>query len=171
MGRGGPTPSEVLFTAAVLPFSDIPEDVLAPGVLANPERAPKPPFRRFRITLALLPSALQIARQPDGFHTGKLSILAFVYDAEGNLILSSGREVSLNIGANTFQEFRTNPIRYTLDIDVPYKDESYLRIGIHDLLANHFGVIEVPVSLLPTHSSPSAETPGAIPKTPSKNTP
>jgi hypothetical protein len=34
-------------------------------------------------------------------------------------------------------------------IDDPARGESYLRIGVHDLKANHLGVIEVPVASLP----------------------
>jgi VWFA-related protein len=153
MSRGAPTPSEVLFTASVLPASAAPETTLAPDVKIASIHSLQPPYHRFHITFALMPKDLQFVQESNGNHTGRLALLAFLYDASGQLVFSNGRDLTFNLESAKYNEFLQTPIRYTLDIDAPVRGESYLRLGVHDEKANHFGVIEVPVSSLPLSSA------------------
>jgi VWFA-related protein len=149
MSRGAPTPSEVLFTASVLPASSVPETTLAPDVKSDPAHLIQPPFQRFHVTFALMPNDLRLVQEENGNHTGRLALLAFLYDAAGDLVLSNARDLTFNLDPAKYKEFLHVPIRYSIDIDAPARGESYLRLGVHDLKANHFGVIEIPVASLP----------------------
>jgi VWFA-related protein len=151
MSRGAPTPSEVLFTASILPASAPPEATLPEDVKKSTTRTSKPPYRRFHVTYALMPDDLRFVTDQAGNHAGHLALLAFVYDASGELILSNGRDLTFNLDQDKYKIFLSTPIRYSLDIDAPEGEESYLRLGVHDLEDNHFGVVEVPISSLPAN--------------------
>jgi VWFA-related protein len=149
MSRGAPTPSEILFTASVLPASAVPETTLAPDVKSGSVHPLQPPYQRFHVTFALMPNDLRLVQEENGNHTGRLSLLAFIYDGAGDLVLSNARDLTFDLDPTKYKEFLQMPIRYSFDIDAPARGESYLRVGVHDLKANHFGVIEIPVSSLP----------------------
>jgi VWFA-related protein len=156
MSRGAPTPTEVLFTVSVLPASSTPEAILPEDVKKSVTSTPKPPYRRFHVTYALMPGDLHFEADQSGNHAGHLAFLAFVYDANGQLVLSNGRDLTFNLDEDKYKNFLRAPVRYSLDIDAPVGGESYLRLGVHDLEDNHFGVVEVPISSLPS-------SPGALP--------
>ena len=40
-------------------------------------------------------------------------------------------------------------IKYAQQISVPAKGETFLRIGIHDLIGNKVGAIEIPANAVP----------------------
>jgi VWFA-related protein len=152
MSRGAPTQSEVLFTVSVLPASSTAEMTLPEDVKKSTVHASKPPYRRFHVTYALMPSDLDFEADQSGNHAGHLAFLAFVYDANGQLVLSNGRDLTFNLDPDKYKNFLRTPVRYSLDIDAPAGEESYLRLGVHDLEDNHFGVVEVPISSLPRSS-------------------
>jgi len=55
--------------------------------------------------------------------------------------------------------------QYKQEISVPVKGDYYLRVGVHDLLTNHVGAVELPVSavssLPPLTAASGAPAPAA----------
>jgi hypothetical protein len=54
--------------------------------------------------------------------------------------------VSLEAATTSLAKLMHNPLRCHLEVSVPDRAETFLRIGIRDVPANKFGVIEVPTS-------------------------
>jgi hypothetical protein len=84
--------------------------------------------------------------QTDGRHTGAIEFSTFVYDADGNLLNVSGKKIFLNLLPDTYKRFISAPVRYQLMVSAPVKQESFLRLIIHDMPSNHYGVVEIPAA-------------------------
>jgi VWFA-related protein len=153
MSRGAPTPSDLLFRVRVLPATTTTEDLLARDNKPDPKAAFKGPYRRFDIDISALPAYLSLPLQPNGHHTDKLEFLAFVYDPDGKLLNVIGEDVSLDLKPDEYKKFMDSKIGFHLELSAPAKGESFIRIGIHDIPANTFGVVEVPTSSV-VHLSP-----------------
>jgi hypothetical protein len=67
--------------------------------------------------------------------------------------------VHINVPTGEYENFSNAPISYHLEISAPVKGDSYLRIIVHDVRANHYGAVEVPVSAI-------SKLPPAVPATP-----
>jgi hypothetical protein len=92
-----------------------------------------------------------------------------VYDADGQLINTQVNDIKEMVkpdffasvhGAGNHPEFQ-----YKQEISVPVKGDYYLRVGVHDLLTNHVGAVELPVSavssLPPLTAASGAPAPAA----------
>ncbi len=104
--------------------------------------------------------------QSDGRHTGAIEFSILVYDVDGNLLNVSDEEVSLNLSPDTYKRFESNPVRFQLKVSAPVKQESFLRLIIHDVTSNHYGVVEIPtaeVGHLPPLEAQNAPANGAAP--------
>jgi len=146
MARGAPAPEDILFKARVLPATVTNEETLAPGNQLDRGGRLKSPFRRFAIDVAVPPSQFHLALQTDGRRTGKIDLTTFVYDSEGNVLNRVGRVIDLNLTPDTYARFMAGAVDMHLDVSAPVKGEAYFRIGVHDVSANHLGVVEVPMS-------------------------
>jgi len=162
MSRGAPTPQDLLFKARVLPASNDIETAAAPGNQLDPGVSPHGPFRRYDIDYAALPSELTLIPQPSGNRSAKVEFLAYVFDADGRLLNFTGRTISFQGTPADFARLQHTPLQCHLEISVPDRTETFLRIGVRDVPSNKFGVIELPaadVSQLPppTYSTPPAQ--------------
>jgi VWFA-related protein len=166
MSRGAPAPQDVVFKVRVLPASTAAENTVAAGNSLDPMVPAKGPFHRYDIDYAALPSDFTLTEQPDGRHAGKIEFIAYVYDRSGRLLNATGREYLLNLKPDTYQSFLRRAVLCHMEISVPDRAETYLRIGIQDVPTNRFGVVEIPtanVSRLPPAVYPSE--PGPTPST------
>jgi hypothetical protein len=82
----------------------------------------------------------------DGRHTGAIEFGIIVYDSDGNLLNVSDKQVSLLLPPDTYKEFKSNPVRLQLQVSVPAKQQSFMRMIIHDIPSNHYGAIEIPTA-------------------------
>ncbi len=151
MARGAPLPQDILFKVRVLPNSTTTEDTLAPGNVPNPNKPIKAPFRRFLIDYAALASSLTLLPQPDGTYKGSVEFTAYLYDPDGKLLNASGKAININLTADEYTHYlegvrKGAGIAAHLEISAPVKQESYLRIAIHDLPSNHMGAVEIPLA-------------------------
>ena len=172
MARGAPTPEDILFKVRVLPASTTTEDTLAPNNEPDPHGTVKGPYRRFNIDYAALATSLTFTTQPNGSHKGSVGFTTFVYTPDGQLINATGKTIELNLTADQYERFITAAhsgagIQGHLEVSVPLKQQTYLRIAIHDLPSNRFGVVEVPTStvihLPPAPAAPAAPAPAPAP--------
>jgi hypothetical protein len=84
--------------------------------------------------------------QGDGRHAGAIEFGVFVYDANGNLLNISDKRVSLNLLPDTYKEFESDAVRIQLQVSVPVRQESFLRLVIQDSPTHRYGVVEIPAS-------------------------
>jgi hypothetical protein len=75
-----------------------------------------------------------------------MEFLIFVYDAEGDLLDSTGGAVSTDVSPDRYRSLLQTGIHFHQDVSVPVKTESFLRIGIHDQTSNRVGAVELSIS-------------------------
>lgn len=169
MSRGAPAPQDMLFTVRVLPAANTMESAVAPGNQLGADVSPKGPFRRYDIDYVALPSTVTLTPQPDSRRQGSIEFLVYVFDVDGKLLNADGATISLNLNATDYAKFERNAMQAHLEVSVPSKGETYLRIGVHDIPSNRFGVVEIPTSSIsnlpppvyPTAAKTNADRPKA----------
>jgi VWFA-related protein len=165
ISRGAPAPSDILFKVRVVPLTGKDEDTVAPDNQADPRGRMKSPYRTFAVDYVALPNGFVLTPQNDGRRTGAIEFTTFVYDADGNLLNISDKEVQLNLLPETYKRFMTTPVRFQLLVSAPVKQESFLRVIIHDVPANHYGAVEIPAAQVGHLPALEAQTaPAAAPK-------
>ena len=173
MSHGAPTPEEILFKVRVLPAAAGTEDKLAPANQPDAAHPIAPPFRRFLIDFASLTNGFRFVAQPDGHYQGKIDYTAYLFDNDGRLLNATGRTVTLNLTAEQLRAFRGSSANGHLEISAPAKGDTYLRIGLHDVVSDHMGVVELPLASVarlapPAESAPAAQSAapgtGAVPQ-------
>lgn len=175
MSRGAPAPEDLLFKVSVLPASNSTEATVANGNVLDPHAPLKGPFRRYNIDLVSFAGDLSLKPGPNESHSGAVQLIAYLYDPDGRLVNAAGHSVSFNLPPDDYKKFLQSVFRMHLEVSAPLKRETYLRIGLHDLNSNRFGVVEVPVldvsRLRPAASvAPAGNSAGAALTTPSKST-
>jgi hypothetical protein len=157
----------------VLPLTGKNEDTLAADNQANPNGKMKAPYRTYAVDYVALLRDFSLIPQSDGRRTGAIEFGVYVYDTEGNLLNISDKKLSMNLDPDFYKRFESNPVRFQLQVSAPAKQGSFMRLIIHDLPSNHYGVVEIPtaeVGHLPpleAQNAPSkdaAEQPGAAPQ-------
>jgi VWFA-related protein len=175
MARGAPTPQDILLKARILPETATTDTTLAPGNTLDTSVAANGPFRRYVIDVVALPSELTLITQPDGRRTGQVEFIAYVFNQPGLLLNATGKTISLNLTPETYARFTHSTMQARLEISVPTRYETFIRVGIRDVSANRFGVLEVPVATLsrlaplpsaPPSAPPTSTPPAATPSTP-----
>ena len=146
ISRGAPAPEDILFKVRVLPLTGKNDDTLAPENQANPNGKMKAPYRTFAVDYLALPRDFSMMPQSDGRHTGGIEFGVFVYDADGNLLNISDQKVSLNFSPDVYKKFESNPVRIQLQVSAPVKQTSFMRLIVHDIPSNHYGVVEIPTA-------------------------
>jgi VWFA-related protein len=168
MARGAPTPQDLLFKVRVLPASATAETTLAPNNNLDPLTPAKGPFHRFAVDYVALPNELTTTLQPDGTRIAEVAFLVNVYDRAGRMLNTTGRSFKLTLKPDFYATFMKTPLQCHLEVSVPDRAETYLRVAVEDLAANRFGVVELPtadVAHLAVVSYPAATTPSTSPRT------
>jgi hypothetical protein len=75
-----------------------------------------------------------------------LQFMVFVYDAYGVLVNSTGNTIRATVTPANVKAMMETGLQFHQTVSVPSKGEYFLRIGIHDLLMDRVGAVEVPVS-------------------------
>jgi VWFA-related protein len=168
MSRGAPTPQDLLFKVRVLPTSSTTETTLAPNNNLDKSVPPSGPFRRYAVDYVALPNEFSLTQGPDGRHTGKLQFMVYVFDTDGILLNATGQTVDLNLQPDSYKRFLQGVIKSHIEVSVPTRVDTFLRVGIEDVPSNKFGVVEIPtgpLSHLPPLSAPApaAKPPAAAP--------
>jgi hypothetical protein len=167
MAHGGPTPQDILFKVRVAPEIKGTELEILPSNQPDPSLRFIGPFRRYAIDYVTLPQELVTTLQPDGKRNGTVEFLALLYDVDGKLLNAAGKTMELRLSPDTYNRFMHSSVNLHLDISVPTRKESYLRLAIHDVSSNHFGVVELPAGsvanlpVVPVPTAPSTPPPAA----------
>ena len=154
MQRGAPTPSEILFKVLVLPDSNNTDDQLAAHNQPDPDFPMRPPFRRYNVNFAVVPGDLTLTPQPNGSHKGALEFKAYVYDTDGKLLNIASDAMKISLKPESYALLMKSGLGFGFQVSAPAKSESFLRIAVHDLTSDHYGVVEVPTATV-SHLPPS----------------
>ena len=172
MSRGAPAPQDLLFKVRVLPASNTTETAAAANNKLDPGVSDKGPFRRYHVDYLALPGELTFTLQPNGNRSAKVEFLAYVFDADGRLLNFTGRTISFEATPSNFAELQHSALQCHLEISVPDRVETFLRIGVHDVTSNKFGVVELPTSDVSRLPPPAYNAPPvANPVTPTPPSP
>ncbi len=106
----------------------------------------KPPYRTFAVDYVALPGDFSLMAQSDGRHTGAIEFSTIVYDANGTMLNISDRRLNLNLSPDTYKRFVSEPVRFQLLVSAPVKQESFLRLIIHDVPSSHYGAVQIPTA-------------------------
>lgn len=158
MMRGGPDPTEIIFSAYVRPATTGTETEVARGNKVIGKTAG--PYRRYSVLFGVDPHDLDCTATSDGIHHCAMDAAIFVYDADGALLNTAGGGIHANLSADQYVPILKSGIHFVQDISIPVKGESFLRIGIHDETSNKVGAVELPiaaVSKLPPLTAPSEQ--------------
>jgi VWFA-related protein len=166
MAHGAPTPEDILFKVRVLPVGMAPESMLAQANKTDSVDPIKPPFRRFAVDIGALSNAFQLTSNKDGRHAGAIEFQVLLYDNDGRLLNTAGETIELNLTPEGYKRFISG-VNAHFEISVPVKGSNdFLRIGVHDIPSNRFGVVEIPIAsvarLTPLPAAP-AIVPASVP--------
>lgn len=143
MQRGAPTPTQILLKALFVADSKS-SSKPAEGNVASAQS--RPPYHIITIAYAANPGDINMPARPDGLRHVDLDFVALVYDRDGQLFTQQTNRVNVFAGPQAVQDFMKEGVRYQQQIAVPAKGEYYLRTGIHDLIGNTIGAIEIPIA-------------------------
>jgi hypothetical protein len=148
MTHAVPGATQVLYKLRVLPASTTPEDTVAPGNLFNEaNRADlKPPFRRYSVDFAVVPSNITFTVTPDGMHHTLVAFVTVVYDQDGVLVNRISRAVPATLTPDQYRNVMQHGFPYHQEISVPVKGQYSIRTGVHDIRTNRIGTTELPVA-------------------------
>ena len=140
---GSPVPTQITLKVLVVPAAGHSEDSLASGNIAP--RNITGPYRRYDVTIAADPSAITFTTADDGNHHASLLFRTYVYSRDGRLMNASRRIDDSELAPALYERALHSGLFFHQEISVPVKGEFYLRIGVHDDVADHDGAVEIPV--------------------------
>jgi VWFA-related protein len=148
MVHGGPEPTQILFEVIVRPSIATEEPAAYPH--NQPSAAAKGPYRRYNVHLKAHLDDIHCNPTPQGPLYCAVEFVTCVYDADGVLINTQVNDIKEMVKPDFFASVhRTGnkpEFQYKQEISVPMKGEYYLRVGVHDLLTDHIGAVELPVA-------------------------
>jgi VWFA-related protein len=155
MQYGAPPPSQIIFKALFVADAK-PSGKLAEGNIAAAKT--KPPYRMVTIAYAANPGDIAMPVREDGMRHVDLEFVALVYDRDGRLFIQQSNRIDVFAKPEAVRDFLREGVRYQQQIAVPAKGEYYVRSGIHDLIGDKIGAIEVPASSIASAPSSSGQT-------------
>jgi VWFA-related protein len=159
---GSPVPTQITLKVMVVPAAKEPEQTLVPSNYAIPSANISGPYRRYDIAIAADPSAIEFTPTADGGRHVNLQFRTYVYSRDGKLMNTSSRVREEDFTAALYNRALHTGLFFHQQISVPLKGEFYLRIGVHDVTADHDGAVEVPVDSvknLPVLAAPLSTQP------------
>ena len=158
---GSPSPTQITLKVLVVPAAGKPEDTLTRSNYAIPSARLIGPYHRFDITIAADPADIVFTPEVDGSRHASLLFRTYLYSRDGKLLNTSSRVDERTFTAELYTRALHAGLLFHQEISVPLKGEYYLRIGVHDVTANHDGALEIPVdavkNLPPVTAPPVAE--------------
>jgi VWFA-related protein len=160
MYHGAPGATQVLYKVRIVPATGQDEDEAADGNRFEVRNAvgAKPPFRRYSIDYAAVPSDLTYTRSADGIYHGAAEFIALVYEANGSIVNALTKTIRISMTPRQFSALMRSGLPFHEEISVPVKGQFWIRTGIHDLNGDKVGTTEIAVALvknLPALSVPA----------------
>jgi len=117
---------------------------LPPDNYLQPDYKDKP-FRNYTAQIDSDASRLRMIQSRDGVRHGKVLFVTAVYDQFGHMVNSIQTAASFDLTEVGYRSMLKEglPARHT--IAVPVKGNYFFRIGVHDLVSDRMGALEIPV--------------------------
>ncbi|MGH9599569.1 MAG: VWA domain-containing protein [Terracidiphilus sp.] len=148
MGLGAVPPTEIVFSASLRPSGTTEKvkkgELLPKGNYLHAQWQRKP-FRYYTILIRADANHIAMTRSADGVRHGKVLFAAVVYDAEGQPVNSFAKTESFDLGRDPYSELLVSGLPFRSEIAIPAKGNYFLRLGVHDLIGDHIGAVEIPV--------------------------
>jgi hypothetical protein len=148
MMHGGPEPTEILFKVRIRPSNTPPEEAVLKTNRTNPDPKVKVsgPFKQYGVDLVPDPRAVNCSEDSDGNRHCKLEIWTYVYDRNGQLLVTTGNVLHTRMTPEEYNKLLTGGMGFHQQISVPVKGEHFVRVAIHDLVSDKVGAVEIPVA-------------------------
>jgi VWFA-related protein len=175
MMHGGPDPAEILFKVRIRPGAAPPEATPLSSNHTNPDPKVKVegPYKEYGVDMVPDAHAVSCPVTPTGTHRCALEINTYVYNPDGQLLITVHNALSQSMSAADYARLQNSGtgMAFHQQVSVPVKGQYYLRTAIHDLNSDRVGAVEVPVSAVARleplkpllAANAPATTPGAAP--------
>ncbi len=163
MALGAIPPTEIVFSARLEPDANIAKieknATMPPGNFLAPEWQHKP-FRNYAIVYNADVHRARFTRTADGVRHGTLEFAAIAYFADGEMVNSILKTISLDVTPEQYRELLVSGMEVKQEIAVPAKGNFFLRLGVHDKEGDQVGALEIPVDQVRLDiASANAQTP------------
>jgi VWFA-related protein len=162
MVHGGPATAEIPFLVKIRPVSAGTEATLAKD--NKDDGLTNGPYRRFRVNFGLRPGDLSCPDIAGGGRHCEIEFVTYVYAADGKVVNTRFDGIKVDIPANRLLATYKAGMQLHQDVSVPVRGEYTLRVGVHDMIADHVGATELPVAQLA--KQPPLEEPASSAATP-----
>jgi VWFA-related protein len=148
MMHGGPDPAEILFKVRIRPAIAPPEETPLNSNHTNPDPKVKVegPFKEYGVDMVPDAHSVSCPLTPTGAHRCALEVLTYVYNDDGELLITAHNAVSQALSAADYAKMQNAGMAFHQEVSVPVKGRYYLRTAIHDLNSDRVGAVEVPVA-------------------------
>ena len=143
--RGAPNPTEIIFKVRAQPGRDS-ESEPAPGNDIDAKVAG--PFRRYLVDFSADIHNIQTRELPGDLHHVSLEFVTIVYDQDNAMINSMTNTLTGDLPASSYLKAMQTGMKFRQLISIPVKGKDTMRVAVRDILGNHLGTVEVPVSQL-----------------------
>jgi VWFA-related protein len=149
MMLGALAPTDVLFQAKLAAS----QDVLKPGkgavIPSGSEISPeyrKSAFRDYDIALSIDTKTLRLEpKKIDGYH-GEIEVLTVVFDTMGQPVSQVITKANLDPDGKIYPMMMQGGVQTMQKIAVPARGDFFIRVGVHDILSDKIGTLELPVA-------------------------
>jgi VWFA-related protein len=164
MTRGVPTPSDILIKVGVVPLTQATQTEDNPAPSNSPAAQTHGPYLRYSVNYAIDPSGIVFLHDPDGKIHADFDLVIFVFNPAGELLNSLVNTVHIAATLDQVKQVFAQGILRHEEISAPAKGEYFLRIAVHDLRRDHYGVVEVATSQVKNVVSTPAPPPSLTTK-------
>ena len=132
----------------IRPAATPPEATPLKSNQANPDPKVKVegPFKSYGVDLVPDPHAVSCKQEPNGNRHCALEIWTFVYDTDGQKLITASNRVRTMLTPADYQQLLTGGMAFHQEISVPVKGQYFIRTAIHDMVSDRVGAVEIPVS-------------------------
>ena len=148
MALGAVPPNDIGFIANLLPDDKIvkldEKSPLPPLNYLQPAWQHKP-FRNYTILFHAEAQQIELTKTKGETWDANVEFTAVVYDAKGKPVNSVSATVPFSLDAAGYYRLLEHGFLFSERIAIPVKGNYFLRLGIHDLIGDQIGVLEIPV--------------------------
>ena len=145
---GAIPPTEIVFTASLAPGDQVTKlkknQPLPQGSYLEADWRDKP-FRTDTILYKADMHHIHVTQTPDGIRHGSVEFVTILYAQDGQPVNSLRSVATLDLDDAAWRNLRRSGLTDRQQIAVPVKGNYFLRVGVHDIISDHIGALEIPV--------------------------
>ncbi len=148
MMHGGPDPAEILFKVRIRPAGTPPQATVGKSNRTNPDPKVKVegPYKAYGVDMVPDAHAVTCSEDANGDRHCALEIWTYVYNSDGQLLVTTGNRLHTLLTPADYTKMLAGGLAFHQQISVPVKGLHFLRTGIHDMVSDRVGAVEIPVA-------------------------